>query len=300
MNLTFSAPSKTFLTGEYAVLVGGPALVLNTQPRFEFRAKSGGSGLVKGIPTGSPAMGWLKQRNPIWQAWDLEFVDPHEGRGGFGASGAQFLFAHSFTTFLQSSVERAARGLNVADVWNDYQVLTKNTGSGADILSQASGNVALVQTQPQLMAQPISWPFQDLAFTVFRTSLKVPTHLHLGEVDRTKLHPLIKPATECVEAATSGASQPFVKAFKEFGSALIALGLQTEATVEHIRKFEKQSWCLGAKGCGAMGADTILILSSPTDRAVILNMAEENGLSWAADESSLSSGLEMKWSWDAN
>ena len=36
MTLTFSAPSKTFLSGEYAVLNGNPALVLNTGPRFHF------------------------------------------------------------------------------------------------------------------------------------------------------------------------------------------------------------------------------------------------------------------------
>lgn len=37
MTIALSAPSKTFLVGEYAVLRGGPALLLNTSPRFRLR-----------------------------------------------------------------------------------------------------------------------------------------------------------------------------------------------------------------------------------------------------------------------
>ena len=35
--IEISCPAKTFILGEYAVLDGGPALVLNTAPRFVCR-----------------------------------------------------------------------------------------------------------------------------------------------------------------------------------------------------------------------------------------------------------------------
>lgn len=59
--MRIQCPSKTFLVGEYAVLSGGPALLLATPPCF---------------------------------SWDSEgFYDPYEGLGGFGASGAEFVIA---------------------------------------------------------------------------------------------------------------------------------------------------------------------------------------------------------------
>ena len=54
-------PSKTFLVGEYAVLTGGPALVMTTPPYFS--SDSDG------------------------------FYDPYDGLGGFGASGAKFVLS---------------------------------------------------------------------------------------------------------------------------------------------------------------------------------------------------------------
>src|SRR5665213_3933088 len=123
MNIHFSAPSKTFLTGEYAVLCGGPALVLNTSPRFELKAVRGEFG-VAGIPDGSPASQWIKQRAPLLADWKIEFSDPHQGQGGFGASSAQFLFVHALTTLLQISVSRAVEGLDLPALLADFKVLS--------------------------------------------------------------------------------------------------------------------------------------------------------------------------------
>ena len=52
----------------------------------------------------------MELRSPLIREWNLEFLDPHGGRGGFGASSAQFLFIHAMTTFLQFSVSRAVQG----------------------------------------------------------------------------------------------------------------------------------------------------------------------------------------------
>lgn len=60
--MKISCPSKTFLVGEYAVLDGGPAILLATPPYFMLED-------------------------------DLTFVDPYHGAGGFGASGAKFVLS---------------------------------------------------------------------------------------------------------------------------------------------------------------------------------------------------------------
>jgi mevalonate kinase len=130
MKFRMSAPSKTFLTGEYAVMVGGPALLLNTGPRFKFSADHTGTSeaVITGIPAGSPADTWLKQRAPLLEGWKLSFEDPHGGRGGFGASGAQFLFVHAFTTSLQFS--KRIPKFELKSIFNDYQVCARGSGSG--------------------------------------------------------------------------------------------------------------------------------------------------------------------------
>ncbi len=39
MKVEFSVPCKTFILGEYAVLKGGPGILVGTEPRFILQAK---------------------------------------------------------------------------------------------------------------------------------------------------------------------------------------------------------------------------------------------------------------------
>lgn len=298
MSLLLSVPSKTYLTGEYAVLAGGSAIVLNTGPRFELRASRGEG--VQGIPSGSPADGWLKQRQPLLNNWKLEFIDPHAGRGGFGASGAQFVLAHAFTSLLQMSLESAMIGvaqatsnqveiihsatkietnaleaviakidtaimlLDPKDVWNDYQIFSKH-GSGADLLAQMEGNVALVN-MAKCEATSQGWPYKDMGFAIVRTGEKIPTHEHLNTLVSDNLQALREPALDAVTAFGLENSQEFAKRVKSYGYALKELGYQAPKTLELLKPIEAQEWCLAAKGCGAFGADTIVVLFKASAR----------------------------------
>lgn len=303
MNIRLSAPSKTFLIGEYAVLVGGPALVVNTAPRFSFLATrlqstaSPGSILEAGIAAASPAGQWLGQNAAQLSQWTLQFVDPHEGRGGFGASSAQFVFAHAFTTFLQSSVSRAVAGYDLKTLWNDFQTLSGGQASGADVLAQTVGGVALVDMQ-NVRAEAHAWPFADLGFAVARTNKKLPTHEHLSQLKREPLNHLLGPTQACVESFVSGGSERFVTDAKNFVQVLRSLKLQTEDTLALTTDLEQQPWCLLSKGCGALGADTILTLFAPTDRNVALAELKNRGLEVVASDSDLALGLDMNWSWN--
>lgn len=293
MNLTLSAPSKTFLSGEYAVMAKGPALILNTLPRFEL-AITRGDGQLRGLPQGAPAEGWLRARAPVWAAFDIEFRDPHKGAGGLGASGAQFLLAHSFTTWLQSSFSRALAGPDFKDLWLDLQVLSEGRGSGADVLSQAVGQVAAIQI-PVPAAHALPWPYPELEWTIVRTHQKVATHEHLAKLDRESLSLLQRPAFDCLESFGHAASEVFVSKLKNFAERLGEADLVAPATRSLVRTFLSEEWCVFAKGCGALGADTVLVFYPSEAREKALAFTRRYSLTTVASTADLTHGLEVKW-----
>lgn len=293
MILCLSAPSKTFLAGEYAVLRGATALVLNTSPRFELQIRPG-SGQITGIPSGSPAGLWLQQRQPLIERYDLHFHDPHEGRGGFGASGAQFLLVHSFTTFLQSAFSHLIEGVQLADLWQDQNVLSKGKGSGADVLAQTVGGVARVNANLR-EAIALSWPYPDLGFSIVRTQNKVATHEHLADIVEAQLDQLKVPADACVEAFGRRSAEDFVDALKIFAQTLNQLSLQTPTSREMCNHLLSQKWCLAAKGCGALGADTILFIYKKESQSSVTDFLVSKGWNCAASHDSLSGGLQLAW-----
>ena len=293
MTLTLSAPGKTFLMGEYAVLARGPALVLNTAPRFELRVTAG-AGAVRGIPDGAPAARWLKARAPLLESYDLEFRDPYAGAGGLGASGAQFLLVHTLTTFLQHAFSRTLDGPMLADVWSDYQTLTDHQGSGADLLAQAVGGVAALDLG-LTTAVARAWPYPDLGWTLARTHQKVSTHEHLRTLDRAALTLLVRPAQECAAAFGTAPAEVFLSQLREFTEQLIALKLRAAPTANLVERLDAEPWCVFAKGCGALGADVVLIIHPTGERERVKQYLRKQSLLMLATDADLSHGLEVRW-----
>ncbi len=292
MRLIFSAPSKTFLVGEYAVLGSSPALVLNTKPRFELIARKK-EGSLNIFPEGSPAQAWIRQREPVLNGWSLEFKDPHNHQGGFGASSAQFIFVHCLTTYLQSSFAKITDIFDKEAVWNDYQVLTNHRGSGADLLSQIQGRIAYVDVTTR-HTRALSWPYPEIGFGIVRTHQKIRTHEHLQQIDRKQMSLLVRPAQDCIDAFGTSSSEVFIGRLKAFSAALKEFSLQAPAALTLIRFLEEQPWCLTAKGCGALGADTVLFLFPMDEREKMLSFVRKNSLNLVATRDDLCAGLEMK------
>lgn len=295
MILTLSVPSKTFLAGEYAVLRQGPALILNTSPRFELVVRRGDF-KVQGIPEGSPAWRWIGARRPLLENFTVEFRDPHEGKGGLGASGAQFLMVHTLTTFLQSSFSKVLVGAPIVDVWKDHHALSEGLGSGADLLAQNAGWVSRVDMS-ELRAEALDWPYPELSWSVVRTHQKVPTHDHLKTLDRMAPAVLAIPAAKCVSAFGQATSEVFVGHLKAFAQTLRDLGLHVPSTMTLIQLLERESWCLMAKGCGALGADTVLVLYPTEEREKVNQFMRKQSLFVVATVADLTGGLEMKGEW---
>ncbi|MCC7440036.1 MAG: hypothetical protein IT285_00295 [Bdellovibrionales bacterium] len=106
-----SCPAKLFLTGEYAALWGGPALVAAVPARgFGLElAPVSGSRHVHAFAPGSPAARLIERAGTLSEGRALEFRfrDPWAGRGGWGASTAQFLLARAALALAVAAPARA-------------------------------------------------------------------------------------------------------------------------------------------------------------------------------------------------
>jgi mevalonate kinase len=88
--LEFLIPGKTFLVGEYLALHGGPTLVALSKPCFELKAQAG-AGSIGTIHPESPAGQFISKHSDFFKKFDLEFVDPYQGLGGFGHADVKVL-----------------------------------------------------------------------------------------------------------------------------------------------------------------------------------------------------------------
>ncbi|MGE0633718.1 MAG: hypothetical protein AB7O96_14990, partial [Pseudobdellovibrionaceae bacterium] len=125
MSLKLSIPGKTFLVGEYLALSGGAALIVCTEPRFKMKVKLKGSeanssGLV-GIHPQSPAGKFYSENQDVFSSFSLEFTDPYEGRGGFGASTAQFAMLYALNTWKDTILLEPERQLDLRELLEDYK-----------------------------------------------------------------------------------------------------------------------------------------------------------------------------------
>ncbi|MCB0406704.1 MAG: hypothetical protein KDD34_00795, partial [Bdellovibrionales bacterium] len=181
MKLRLTAPSKTFLVGEYAILHGGHALLANTEPRFEVIISTPGEGRCENIHPNSPAGQWARTHREAFEKIDFQFIDPHQGRGGFGASSAQFLLAWAWSLLDQVPFSRLTEGLDLSQILKDYHSLFEEKStrpSGGDVVAQSIGGICQVATAPLTMTEK-SWPFKDLDFLIIPTGKKINTHKHL-------------------------------------------------------------------------------------------------------------------------
>lgn len=253
--ISMKVPSKTFLLGEYSVLHGGVALIISTQPYFHFTATRNASDQIP-WHLNSPAGQWCKISDVLLREWKITATDPHSGQGGFGFSGAQFVFSHALTTYLQAGRLKD----NPADVWQDFRACDKSGGSGGDVVAQTLGGITCFQMDP-FQANIVKWPFDDVALFILRTGEKQETHAHLERlrtmvVDFANLKSI---AQASVDAFVRQDEERFLMGVGEFQSALVTNGLQSETTTELLQRLRDINGYIVGKGCGAMGADTVAV-----------------------------------------
>lgn len=256
--MTWRIPAKTFLLGEYAALQGGPALVLTTKPCFEIGLSSESNPTVSdaSIHPESPAgRFWANANMPSQLTW----CDPYDGIGGLGASSAQFLGAY-FAYLLEHKLPFTHEALLEAYWRVSWSEGVGVRPSGYDVLAQAeSGCVYLHRNQAEQAVY--AWPFNDLDFILLHTGEKLATHHHLQAM---RLTAMMEELSETVllgqQAFEQANSTQLIQAVNTYYQQLDALSLVAEQTQEQRTHVMQDADVLACKGCGALGADVLLLL----------------------------------------
>jgi mevalonate kinase len=300
--LSLSVPGKTFLVGEYLALEGGPSLLLATGPRFELKVRYESQTRVSPFAIRSPAGRFLLSRQNLFNGKAISFSDPHAGRGGLGASSAQFALMYAYVVLGAKffDLREASSGFwrSLLAEYRDCAFSGQGRApSGADVVAQLVGGVTCFDGV-RSTAKRLEWGFPDLGFTLIRTGVKLATHEHLRS-EAMRGAPPCEALRACVakarEAFASRISSLLLEAVRETRAALEGAGLlaaQTKFYLDDLMGSDVGAWA--AKGCGAMGADVFLVLHAADQRAPILRWAKERGLEVCGTERDLQSGLRVE------
>jgi len=252
-------PSKTFLLGEYAVLASGCAVVISHEPYFtaSWQAKSD----VCGNPfhPESPAGKFYCDHQSALGNQQLSFFDPHQGRGGFGASSAAFLACYQA---VYAKSESPGYKQKLLDCYRNYARGERGQlPSGADVIAQSLPcGIHWIDTQ-QGEIKTLDWPFADLTLTITPTGNKIATHEHLATLAKPSLEELISLTRQGYQQLRQGDEAGFLTTINDYRNALQQQGWLANETQSQIARVLEDPEVLAAKGCGAMGADVIIQIS---------------------------------------
>lgn len=308
-----SAPSKTFLLGEYAVLDGGHGLIIGSQPRFimDFSIiDEGEESSVEGISPAGPVMDYLKDHLDIFSNFQIKMIDPHEGKGGFGWSSAQFLFLYALKKMYEANDYMKPAQISKEELLQEFLNYSWDgkgwAPSGLDIISQLEGGILFLQSPRRVENgellpiefgnyQKISeWPFKELDFCLVRTGNKLATHTHLSNLQDMDTDALSKIAKSAGESLITGDEELFLEKVNEFRDSLLQQDLVDPNSWSFIQTLMKRPEVLAVKGCGALGADVILCIVVPELREQFEEWVESEEHKVVANNQTLSPGLTLE------
>ena len=259
----WSFPSKTFLVGEYSALVEEGCLILNTRPRF-IQLENG------------------------------QFLDPHQQKGGFGASSAKWLCKYLFNENLTKSEKEHIFDLNrnkldsklAIKLRDAYQKEIKQSEptlkiipSGVDVLSQCIGQVAYIDIKRGVF-RSLTWPFKDLNFLIFPTGNKAFTLEHLkGNIKIQNCKLLSYKSQKVIDAFCKHEKYKFLDTLEDFDCNLEQLGLCSQETLQLKSRIKKYFIDVVVKGCGALGMDTLLLVCASDMFSDVKSFIKEDILS---------------------
>lgn len=314
-SFTVSVPSKTFFTGEYLALLDGPALLLNTEPRFEnkFELNTEREFYINPIEN---------EENPLHEYWtenedflldfDYDFIDPYHGKGGFGASSAQWAAFYAFVNqyhaamayfFDKSKNENDfAKHVDfnfIQSFLDKYRALSNKESknkfppSGYDVISQWTGKVTYVDVKSKILKK-FDWPFNDLSFVLIKSSEKIATHEHLKSLNQIPEKELRECVAKALKAFETKKQSLLIEAVNETYKALKDAKLLAPQAEKQIEKIASHEHVLAVKGCGALGADVFCALVKTENLPQFISFAVSENMNLVATEKDLSHGIEVK------
>lgn len=293
MDLSLKIPSKTYLAGEYNILAGGNAILLSTTPYFEFSLTQGK--YSHPFHAESPAGKFIARHHKLFENFQLDFHDPYNSNGGFGASGAQFIGAYCSKLFIQQGAI-SQQNLNIDEMLETYWSLIDSNPkpSGGDIVSQIHGGITCYNSEKKVVTTS-TWTFDDIGFALIPTNLNVTTHTHLKKYAITLNESLDENVKNIQYSMQIGASSDFILWLEKFYAKLLAKNLCIDETLDIIKKFNSCEDILMAKGCGALGADVILVIYNINAKQKVVEFISDLGLNVVATESSLANQIEIQY-----
>ncbi len=305
----YSIPGKVFLLGEYSVLLGSPAILAATRPRFsarfdgaqhfshlphtasrEFHPQSPAGRLERSLSSGIP---------------HFEFHDAYQENGGFGASTAQFALSYALMGGARSSWQ---------EIYKRYRELMAAENelppSGADLVAQWLGGVVYFDPEKmecQQLSQIFPWNRLMIFSAAHQAGRKVATHEHLKVLERSGIfkpgHKLVEELSAITRAAYAeivqdkpggpDQTEKFGELLSAYGEGLAQAGLELAATSREKARLSAVSGVLGVKGAGAMQADGIVVWTSKDcARALVLEKARALDLKYLGEFSSTPGMME--------
>lgn len=293
--MVFSVPGKTFLAGEYLALQAGPALVFLSQPCFELHI-SKGAGKAPQIHPDSPAGKFMSLHADYFAQFDLSFQDPYQGKGGFGASTAQFLSVYALWV-QQGIAQDMQQDLDFRHLLETYYKVAWNgegqRPSGADLVGQLKGSLTFFDKAQGLISVK-AWPFPDIEFYLLHTGNKVATHEHLKTLPDFDSSYLRSSFLTIRQGIDSEDSKTFVQGVKDYAAALKDLNFTCEPTLTLLEKIRKLSGVQAAKGCGALGADVVLVVLEKNNSQDFIQFCQTEKLAVISSSSQIAAGLTVQ------
>jgi len=290
--MILSCASKTFLLGEYLALRGEPCLLAATEPRFELRIESGAG--ENPFHLESPAGKLWALRQDLTKSWQARLIHPDKTKG-LGGSSAEFLLLHAALQVEKALAWEAQFEPDFSRLLKDYQDLAdpgSQKPSGADLVVQTKGLITLFDRQSGKV-ESRGWGLSDLSFLIFSTGVKVATHEHLAQMSSDwNSRNLAQAAQIGITAWLKHDCSGFVESVRRSRFELQQLGFEAPSTTKILGELVDAPEILAAKGCGALGGDTILILCDPADKMALV---QELGVKMKliATETELSKGLSL-------
>ena len=255
--IEISCPAKTFIIGEYAVLDGGPAIVLNTGPRFICQIQKNSTASKINLSENSPAGQWIKKHPQDFHSVQLEWINNYEGKGGLGFSSAQFNMLYAYSFILR---EGHIDQITPQELWRNYRNLNFDgfIPSGADIITQWVGGVTVFEQSP-LSIETLTSSLPDLNCIVLRTGDYFETHKYLKSFELGDVSDLKTIAQMAVTAMKQKEETAFISAINDYRKALKRKNYITAKSEEILNRLEKIKAIKAVKACGAMGAETLIV-----------------------------------------
>jgi mevalonate kinase len=165
--------------------------------------------------------------------------------------------------------------------------------SGADVVSQILGGVSYIYPH-HFLHRELSWSCVDLGFLLLATGAKEATHTHLETLDHLDVEDL----ADCVElvagALERSDSGNLISGINEYAEMLRFKNLVSRNTLDLISQAFRWPGVVAAKGCGALGADVILVVYEINKAFDLLYHVERSSMTVLSGHEQISEGWRFE------